>query len=189
MTMTTPPDARMATEWRRAIERGELPMITIYERPDEFPDEYVAQLWLMRRGVGELAFQALQLDDQDTSSANDVPLSRRRVVDTAHVADRLIDQVLEPPDPTASAIAAGDQLMAIADRGPLPGMALTRPSVVGLHGRPPSGSSHPLRVFSFEWPIRIARSLRRPITGIRSMRTFGFPLSPFLNRYARGGLP
>ena len=51
MTMTTPPDARMATEWRRAIERGELPMITIYERPDEFPDEYVARLWLMRRGV------------------------------------------------------------------------------------------------------------------------------------------
>ena len=51
--MTTPPDARMATEWRRAIERGELPMITIYERPDEFPDEYVARLWLMRRGVAE----------------------------------------------------------------------------------------------------------------------------------------
>ena len=48
--MTTPPDARMATEWRRAIGRGELPMITIYERPDEFPDEYVARLWLMRRG-------------------------------------------------------------------------------------------------------------------------------------------
>jgi hypothetical protein len=31
----------MATELRRAIERGELPMITICERPDGFPDEYV----------------------------------------------------------------------------------------------------------------------------------------------------
>jgi hypothetical protein len=33
-------------------------------------------------GLGELAFQALQLNDQDASSANDVPLSRRRVVGT-----------------------------------------------------------------------------------------------------------
>jgi hypothetical protein len=58
-------------------------------------------------GLGELAFQALQLNDQDASSANDVPLSRRRVVDTTHVADRLSEQVLEPTDPKASAIAAG----------------------------------------------------------------------------------
>ena len=59
--MTTPPDARMATEWHRAIERGELPMITIYERPDEFPDEYVARLWLTRRGVAEPGMTGLVL--------------------------------------------------------------------------------------------------------------------------------
>jgi len=63
--MTTPPDARMATEWRRAIERGELPMITIYERPDEFPDEYVAQLWLMRRGVPVMTGMVLRAASLD----------------------------------------------------------------------------------------------------------------------------
>jgi hypothetical protein len=49
MTMMTPAD--IAAAWWRAHKWGELPMITIYERPDEFPDEYVAQLWLMRRGA------------------------------------------------------------------------------------------------------------------------------------------
>ena len=63
--MTTPPDARMATEWRRAIERGELPMITIYERPDEFPDEYVAQLWLMRRGAPVMTGMVLRAASLD----------------------------------------------------------------------------------------------------------------------------
>src|SRR5580704_3458565 len=81
-------------------------------------------------GLGELAFQALQLEDQDASSANDVALGCRRVVDTTHVADHFIEQVLKPSDPEASAIAAGDQLMAIADSGALLGMA-----VIGLRRR------------------------------------------------------
>ena len=51
MTMTTPRD--VVAEWWRAYKRGELPMITIYERPDEFPEEYVARLWFTLRGVAE----------------------------------------------------------------------------------------------------------------------------------------
>jgi hypothetical protein len=48
---TTPAD--VAEEWWRAIKRGETPLITIYERPADFPDEYVARLWLIRRGTKE----------------------------------------------------------------------------------------------------------------------------------------
>jgi hypothetical protein len=59
--MTTPPDARMATEWRQAIERGELPLIIVYERPADFPDECVARLWLTRRGVAEPVMTGLVL--------------------------------------------------------------------------------------------------------------------------------
>jgi hypothetical protein len=44
---------------------------------------------------------------------------------------------------------------------------------VRLHGRPPSGSSRPPPVFSFEGPIRIARSTRGAITGIRSIARAG----------------
>ena len=57
--MMTPAD--IAAAWWRAHKWGDLPMITIYERPDEFPDEYVARLWLMRRGVAEPGMTGLLL--------------------------------------------------------------------------------------------------------------------------------
>ena len=59
MTMMTPAD--IAAAWWRAHKWGDLPMITIYERPDEFPDEYVARLWLTRRGVAEPGMTGLVL--------------------------------------------------------------------------------------------------------------------------------
>jgi hypothetical protein len=43
-----PAGSCMATEWLRAIGRGELPLIIIYERPADFPDECVARLELTR---------------------------------------------------------------------------------------------------------------------------------------------
>ena len=49
----------MASEWQGAIERGELPLIIIYERPADFSDECVARLWLTRRGVAEPVMTAL----------------------------------------------------------------------------------------------------------------------------------
>jgi hypothetical protein len=42
--------------------------------------------------AGRTCVRALQLNDQDARSANDVPLSRRRVVDIAQVADRLSER-------------------------------------------------------------------------------------------------
>ena len=64
--MMTPAD--IAAAWWRAHKWGELPMITIYERPDEFPDEYVAQLWLIRRGapvMTDIMLRSASLDESE----------------------------------------------------------------------------------------------------------------------------
>ena len=63
MTMMTPADA--AAAWWRTHKWGELPMLTIYERPDEFPAEYVAQLWLMRRGAPVMTGMVLRAASLD----------------------------------------------------------------------------------------------------------------------------
>jgi hypothetical protein len=51
----------LSEEWWRAIKRGETPLITIYERPVDFPDEYVARLWLIRRGTEAPVMTAIVL--------------------------------------------------------------------------------------------------------------------------------
>jgi hypothetical protein len=41
----------LSEEWWRAIKRGETPLITIYERPVDFPDEYVAGFGSWNKGA------------------------------------------------------------------------------------------------------------------------------------------
>ena len=50
------------------------------------------------------------------------------VLSNAQVTDTIGDQVFETPDPQASAINAGNQLIAIADFRPLPAFRLARPA-------------------------------------------------------------
>ena len=50
------------------------------------------------------------------------------IVDATQVTDTIGDQVFETPDPQASAINAGNQLIAIADFRPLPAFRLARPA-------------------------------------------------------------
>ena len=59
---------------------------------------------------------------------HDVALGCRVIVDATQVTDTIGDQVFETPDPQASAINAGNQLIAIADFRPLPAFRLARPA-------------------------------------------------------------
>jgi hypothetical protein len=51
------------------------------------------------------------------------------IVDATQVTDTIGDQVFETPDPQASAINAGNQLIAIADFRPLPAFLRDRPTI------------------------------------------------------------
>jgi hypothetical protein len=75
---------------------------------------------------------------------HDVALGCRVIVDATQVTDTIGDQVFETPDPQASAINAGNQLVAIADFRSLP--AFRRPaddcgSIAGIFLTMPADAS------------------------------------------------
>ena len=89
---------------------------------------------------------------------HDVALGCRVIVDATQVTDTIGDQVFETPDPQASAINAGNQLIAIADFRPLPAFRRDRPTIAA---RLPIFLTMPADASMVQFPRQLAHRLCR----------------------------
>ena len=80
------------------------------------------------------------------------------VLSIAQVTDTIGDQVFETPDPQASAINAGSQLIAIADFRPLPAFRRDRPTIAA---RLPIFLTNASGCFMVQFPRQLAHRLCR----------------------------